>query len=235
MNNETLMISDDKNIDELQKTSKINWEQLEKLVDNAIETKDVSLLKISSKTADECRYIQKSAEIYFSLYGILLSIAYSAIAIGLTYMILSYQDNKLWFAGFVGFILVLIGVCLPFVPPRFLTKTKLRSCRRIILDTEQKILYHGSVEPKQEQETNNISFQNQENPLSTDYIKAQLDLSKLKMAGILGGILVLSNSILQTTENDIIYKKLFLFIVLAVLLIWLIRNYIKYSIKLNEK
>jgi Ca2+/Na+ antiporter len=63
----------------------------------------------------------------------------------------------------------------------------------------------------------------------------QLDLSRMKMAGFLGGMLVLVNSIFQTTEKELIYKKLFIIFILFILLIYLINNYTKYSKKLNEK
>lgn len=100
------------------------------------------------------------------------------------------------------------------------------------LDPEKLILPKNNINP--ESQPTNISPQIQENHISKDYIKAQLDLSKMKMAGFLGGLLVLSNSILQTTEIEVIYEKLFLAFVLTVLLLRLIKGYIEYSKKLNE-
>ncbi len=112
--------------------------------------------------------MQKVAENHLSLYGIQLSIAFFAFALGVAYIILFIQDRRMFLTGVTGFFILLVGACLPFIPPSYLAKSKLKSFRRIILNAEKRILSEGS-EPNQPQDTTNTSLQKQENPPVSDY------------------------------------------------------------------
>lgn len=219
------MTSNNENTDHSQKGYIIKNKNLETDVDEAIKNYSPELFK--NKTLKECKYIQKVAENRLSkleiTINVIIFIATVALSFVFPYLITKEGIEYL----LVGIIIFIIAICLAY----YYWKPKYEACRRISLDAEQ-ILLEGSVEPKPQQETNNFISTTQENPISIEYIKAQLDLLKMKMAGFLGGMLVLANSILQTNKIDL---KLILFTVLFVFMILLITKYTNYSKKLNEK
>jgi hypothetical protein len=112
-----------------------DWKKLEDDVDNAI--KKGCPINFDTKKPEERRYIQKCAEIYISLYGILLSIAFFAVAIGIAYILLFFQDNKMWPIAILGSFLLIIGYLLTHIPPTYLATSNMKNCRRIILDAEK--------------------------------------------------------------------------------------------------
>lgn len=222
------MVSNDKNNDDPQKGHIINYEYLETEVDKAIKKYSPELFR--NKTPIQCKYIQKVAEDRLSKLEIMFNmiIFIAAVAVSFVVPFITTKEGNIGYL--VGVIIIILALYLEY----FCWKPKDKACRKIILDAEQKILEEG-VEPKPQQETNNILVQTYENPPSIDYVKAQLDLSRMKMAGFLGGMLIVGNSIFQTTEIELIYKKLFIVLVLFGSLIYLINNYTNYSKKLNEK
>lgn len=123
-------------------------ENLEKEVDDAI--KKGCSIKFDKRPIEECRYMQKYAEIYISLYGILLTLATFAFAIGVTYIVLYVQDNlsiqgniqynRMLPVGIIGFILLLFGIRLIYASPTLLAKKNIKSCLGIILKAEERII-----------------------------------------------------------------------------------------------
>lgn len=221
------MVSNDKSIDDPQKGHIIKYKDLETDVDKAIIKSSPELFK--NKTPKECKYIQKIAEDRLSKLEIKINaiIFIAAVAVSFVVPFITIEKGKIGFL--VGVIIIIPALFLEY----FYWKPKDEACRRIILDAEQR-LPEGSVESKQKQEINNITSNTQENPISIEYIKAQLDLLKLIMAGFLGGMLVLSNSILQTNMTDIKYQVIILS-VLFLSMIKLMTDYKNYSKRLNKK
>lgn len=228
MNENSCMVSNDNNTDDPQKGHIINYKALETDVDEAIKKATPDLFK--NKTQKKCKYIQKVAEDRLSKLEITITAItfIAAVAVSLFFPYLITKEGLIEFI--VGVFILILAICLEYC----YWKPKYEACRRIILDAEQK-LSEGSEECKLQQEIDHITPNTQEKPISIEYIKAQLDLSRMKMAGFLGGMLVLVNSIFQTTEKELIYEKLIIVFILFVLLIYLINNYTKYSKKLNEK
>lgn len=222
------MVSNDKNTDDLQEGHIINYNTLKTDVIKAIEKPFPESFK--NKTSKECKYVQKVAEIYLSIYGIFLTLSTFTFAIGAAYII-AWQPLQNWVFLIIGIIFCIFGILFAKYWPKVINI--FGNYIDIILDAEEKIL-EESVEPKPQQETNNFLSKNL-NPPSIDYIKAQLDLLKLIMAGFLGGMLVLSNSILQTSKNDIKYQLIFFLSILFILMFKLMTDYKNYSKKLNEK
>lgn len=227
MNDNSCLISNDNNVDNHKNDHIINYEDLETQVIEAIKKKSTSDL-FKDKTPNECMYMQKVAEIYLTWDGIILTLSTFIMAIGVTYIV-TFLPLKMWqFVG-IGGLLIVFGYLLFSI--RHKLRGKFENYRYIIFEAEKKIL-EGSGETLPQQETNTSNTQ--ENPISIEFIKAQLDLLKLIMAGFLGGILVLSNSMLQNTKTDIIYQLIVLSI-LFLSMIKLMTDYKKYSKKLNKK
>lgn len=169
-------VSNDINTAYPQKDHIINYRDLETKVDAAIEKATSSSSELfNNKIPKECKYIQKVAENRLSKLEITINSIIFIAAVAVSFVV-PYIITK------EGIIELLVGVFI-FILAIYLAncywKPKYEACRRIILDAEQK-LPEGSIEPKLQQETNNIISQTYENPPSIDYIKAQLDLSRVE-------------------------------------------------------
>lgn len=111
-----------------------------------------------SKGKEECKYIQKYAEIRISYYTTILAIIIFVIAIGLSYFLTFYYSNIISSVG--GAIMAIISsLALIVVIPKYGIYC------RIVLDAEKRILIisEGGIEPNQSQATTNTQQQAQEN------------------------------------------------------------------------
>ena len=119
----------------------IDCNDLENKVKDAIRKKDISKIKICYRTTEECRYIQKCAETYISLYGILLTVAALIISIGISIGVTFFLSDSL--QKIIGYSIsfLVIGFLLWHSPPTIFSEGKyVTTCRRIILDAEERLI-----------------------------------------------------------------------------------------------
>lgn len=195
------MVSNDKNIDDPQKSHIINYRDLEIGVDNAIKKASPELFSelFRNRTPKGCKYIQKIAEDRLSelviLFNMIIFIA--AIAVSFTVPFITTKEGIIGY--FVGVIILIFVIILR----HYYWKPKYKACRRIILYAEQRLL-EGSVEPKPQQEINNITSNTQGNPISME-LNVNNIFNKLK-------------SIEETQREEIIYWSKMLIPILIIII-----------------
>lgn len=179
------MVSNDNSTENLKIGHITNYEDLETQVIEAIKKKSTSDL-FKDKTPNECIYMQKVAEFNLSRDGIILTLSTFFSAIGVTY-IFTFFPLQMWLFVGIGCFLLFIGALLYLFGHKL--RGKFENYRYIIFEAEKKIL-EGSGETISQQK-NNITSNTKKNPISIEYIKAQLNLLRMKMTGFFGGRLVL--------------------------------------------
>lgn len=121
----------------MQGTQGINSKLLDGRVEKAIINKDCSI-NFDSKEIEieECRYMQKAAEVYLSILNFLFTVMIFLMAIGVSFL-LTYEYSKVPHAflnATIGVIIFLLGALIFIVglPAH-------RRCHKIILDAENRI------------------------------------------------------------------------------------------------
>ncbi len=87
----------------------INFENLEKEVDEAIEKNDASSLNICYKTTEECKYVQKYVETKPQPYSDALNIAIFMASVAIAMLLLYFSINF-----YLKYIAVIIGLILVY-------------------------------------------------------------------------------------------------------------------------
>lgn len=130
----------------------VDWKKLEDEVDSAIEKNDASSLNICYKTTEECKYIQKCAEVWSQPYSDALNITIFLATVAVAMLLLYFSINS-----YLKYIAVIIGLIFAYYAMKFLKsllpiiiKTP-ETRRRIILEAEKRILSETDAEPRQTQ------------------------------------------------------------------------------------
>ncbi len=194
--------------------SDIDWEKLEKEVDEAIK-KDCTI-DFDSIELKKCMYMQKVAEDRLSGSGIynnaIIFIAAAGVSFALTFIYL--KD----LTAIVGILTGIVLIAIAYNKVRIWGQQHCR-CRKIILDAEKRILSEDSIESKQPQEPTDTSTHTQENTPSKgqiigkiEFIKARLDLLKIIITAFFGFMFVVLFYVVQNTSFTVILYALFLIV-----------------------
>lgn len=216
----------------------VDWKKLEDDVNRAIE-KGCPIDDFESKELKEYKYIQKAAEDRLTVLerqvNLIIFIGAVAVSLGVPF-IFAKEWNQIEFIAYVVATIIFIGgICWG----RYLRPQNKR-CRKIILDTEQRILSMTNAEPRQTQLIPNTPSLVQENVphrgrniAQIEFIKAGLDFLKLLASATLAGMFLIVVYNLKTAGANFINVN-FSIGILGFILIIEFAVYVAFMFKLKD-